>query len=333
MPWVRVIKTVKGRPYAYLQRSFRDGGTVRTESRYLGPASAVDRPAGAPADPPPAPPDATPTNTPDDLPPSRRFVGITARQRLRFRFVPSTRHLSPERMQQEYRRVLEWAQGLGVPPEGFPRVALREGKAAGLRRSWGGGGMVVTVGRHEGRKAARRAFADALGHAFLDGVRASNPLAYGALAGRLDPSFRTTNRLVFQALALGGEQSRLALTLQIHAFGRLHPVAGTKADSIGLPGYGKRGGWEDEAAALIGEIATRGFRDADVARRRAVSTAYAAEYKARRAVEQAGAFDRITGQRRALKRKLVAATAARLATEEARRKLDILAGLVPELAR
>lgn len=38
----RVIKWVKGRPYLYEQSSFRVGGKVRTESKYLGPASDAD---------------------------------------------------------------------------------------------------------------------------------------------------------------------------------------------------------------------------------------------------------------------------------------------------
>jgi hypothetical protein len=33
-----VIKVIKGRRYRYEQRSYRDSGRVRTESRYLGPA-------------------------------------------------------------------------------------------------------------------------------------------------------------------------------------------------------------------------------------------------------------------------------------------------------
>jgi hypothetical protein len=39
MGWYQVIKTVKGHRYEYLQRSWREGKKVRTESRYIGPAS------------------------------------------------------------------------------------------------------------------------------------------------------------------------------------------------------------------------------------------------------------------------------------------------------
>lgn len=38
-----VIKTIKGRQYCYLQRSYREGGRVRTESLYLGPVSGGRR--------------------------------------------------------------------------------------------------------------------------------------------------------------------------------------------------------------------------------------------------------------------------------------------------
>jgi hypothetical protein len=41
-----VIKTIKGRRYAYEQRTWREGKRVRTESRYLGPAAGVLRPKG-----------------------------------------------------------------------------------------------------------------------------------------------------------------------------------------------------------------------------------------------------------------------------------------------
>ena len=38
-----VIKVIKGRRYRYEQRSYREGGRVRTESLYLGPAEGVRR--------------------------------------------------------------------------------------------------------------------------------------------------------------------------------------------------------------------------------------------------------------------------------------------------
>lgn len=346
MGWNRVVKTVKGRQYAYLQRSFRDGATVRTESRYLGPVNgseAAGRPS-LPAEMPSLAPIATaagiaaegtvPADGPGHAyPSSRRAYLDSVKQGLRFCFVPSARRMSGERMEREYARVVEWAQGLGVPAARFPRILVREGKEAGFRRAWFGGGIVVSMARAGGRTAGRRAFTDALGHAFLDGVRESNPIAFEALAASLEPSFRTTNRLVFAALTAGGRESRLALSLQLSVFGHVHAVAGVRAENIGLSAYGRRGGWEDEAAGIIGEIAAHGYKGARLARVQAVHNAHEAESKARRAYERAGTFDRITGKRRALGRKLVATTAGRMAAEETYRKLDALARVVPELAR
>jgi hypothetical protein len=36
--WYTVVKTIKGHRYEYLQRTWREGKKVRTESRYIGPA-------------------------------------------------------------------------------------------------------------------------------------------------------------------------------------------------------------------------------------------------------------------------------------------------------
>lgn len=48
MGWYRVEKVVQGRRYVYLQRSYREGGKVRTESRYLGPVSPAEPPSQFP---------------------------------------------------------------------------------------------------------------------------------------------------------------------------------------------------------------------------------------------------------------------------------------------
>ena len=39
MGWYQCVKTVKGHKYLYLQMSYREGGKVKTKSKYLGPVS------------------------------------------------------------------------------------------------------------------------------------------------------------------------------------------------------------------------------------------------------------------------------------------------------
>jgi hypothetical protein len=50
MGWYTVVKTIKGHRYEYLQRTWREGKKVRTESRYIGPAEPAQD--GAPSRPP-----------------------------------------------------------------------------------------------------------------------------------------------------------------------------------------------------------------------------------------------------------------------------------------
>jgi hypothetical protein len=50
--WYSVIKTIKGHRYEYLQRTWREGKKVRTESHYIGPAEVT--PSSALSRPPPA---------------------------------------------------------------------------------------------------------------------------------------------------------------------------------------------------------------------------------------------------------------------------------------
>jgi ADP-Ribosyltransferase in polyvalent proteins len=44
MEWYKVIKTIKGRRYHYLQRTHRQGKHVRTENKYIGPVNDAARP-------------------------------------------------------------------------------------------------------------------------------------------------------------------------------------------------------------------------------------------------------------------------------------------------
>ena len=46
MGWYRVVKTIKGHRYEYLQRTWREGRHVRTESRYIGLGDGKAAPPG-----------------------------------------------------------------------------------------------------------------------------------------------------------------------------------------------------------------------------------------------------------------------------------------------
>jgi hypothetical protein len=65
----KVIKTIRKRKYMYLQTSYRQGGRVRTISKYLGPADYVPGPVG---DIPPAPYTNIGASTPQEA--KQRFI-------------------------------------------------------------------------------------------------------------------------------------------------------------------------------------------------------------------------------------------------------------------
>ena len=45
--WYPTIKTIKGRPYLYRQRTWREGGRVRSQTQYVGPIDLAG-PTGRP---------------------------------------------------------------------------------------------------------------------------------------------------------------------------------------------------------------------------------------------------------------------------------------------
>src|SRR5436305_14536419 len=45
--WYRVVKTIKGHHYVYLQQTYREGNRVRTRNRYLGPAGSETAASGS----------------------------------------------------------------------------------------------------------------------------------------------------------------------------------------------------------------------------------------------------------------------------------------------
>lgn len=48
MDWYIVVKTINGRRYRYRQKTWREGGRVRTRSEYIGPADKIfSEPASA----------------------------------------------------------------------------------------------------------------------------------------------------------------------------------------------------------------------------------------------------------------------------------------------
>lgn len=60
MDWYRVVKTIRGRRYHYWQKTYREGGKVKTLNKYIGPAGSSPAVIAAPLTPQGGPTDANP---------------------------------------------------------------------------------------------------------------------------------------------------------------------------------------------------------------------------------------------------------------------------------
>ena len=157
--WYRVTKKVKGRSYLYLQRSFRDGGKVRTESRYIGPADGGNDAGGhsVPILPsmvmgelsPPSLLDIAEPLSPSVITTNERAINRKNLAGLRIRFDIRECQICPERLEREYSRVRGWAQSLGVSHDSFPSIAIRKGSTVRVRKAW--------LGSYADHPAQRRA--------------------------------------------------------------------------------------------------------------------------------------------------------------------------------
>lgn len=333
MGWNRVIKTVKGHQYAYMQRSWREGKHVRTESRFIG---AVFGAGGAsiretvPAAPVPAEVSAGAviTTHPQRKPATSKGAPLPG---VRLRFDPTRAKVSAARLESDHRKAREWAGRLGVPAERFPGLVVASGASLASRRARFSNNMIVTVPRGErNRSAIRKEIHAATGRAMLDSLREANPERFCAVAGAMDASFRETNRLLFRYLAGQAKADRLVLSLQIYTFGYISAprMLRQSPERLGVAGFGddaRRHSWEGEAVAILAEAQGKGW--AKVAEVRAKATQEAARRErmaVRRYLETRSLFDRFTGKRRTMRKKLAQAVQSRRLCEEAERKAGLL---------
>jgi hypothetical protein len=327
--WYRVIKTVKGRQYAYLQRSWRDGKRVRTQSISLGPVSGGGGSAAQIKPEPPAP-----------LPQDDQAVITTIQPTnptaptpygLQFRFDPEKAKVSVARLESDHSRAREWAVRLGVPAERFPGLVVASGSTLSHRRARFSNNMVVFIPKAErNRSAIRREVHKATARAMLDGLRECSPARFASVAGAMDASFRETNRLLFGFLSRQDGASKIALSLQVYAFGYISAQRGrfkNAPENLGIAGFGdkeRRKSWEDEAVAILADAQGKGWQKISETQHKATSDAVRAEKAAmRRYLETRSLFDRFTGKRRLMRKRFDQAAQVRQLCEEAERKTTL----------
>jgi len=317
-----VIKTVKGRPYLYLQESYWDHGQVRTRSEYIGPIDPTtgevhtskdvfdplvlepflrqrldvwktlslgfsevqpDQPS-APRPPPASSPQPPRLHIP-------ALPSAASLSRLRIDLDTEAYRLSRHSLEQDYRQCARRLLALGIPEERWPRLRLTSGRTLRIRRQRLEDAWVVQAPwawwpTRPDREKVREAFRQALGRVEIEALRRGRPDRYAQLSLGFSESHKQTSALLFRYLwHVRGSSYRL---LALWFFSLMHPVGSVPAERLGLSHYGSRRSWEDEAAALYAEVLRYG-RDklrsrigANLARARATVRQIAAQGRLRR---------------------------------------------------
>lgn len=259
----RVIKTVKGYRYLYEQRSFREGGKVKTEARYLG---RVDDPDSVITTAPviTAPADASRKTMLPAIP------GAAGNDPFRpqFRIDCARYAISRHALEQEAKRHCGFLHRAGLDTSRLPDIGVIHGRAVEVKKA--GGRYLVTLpptGKPAGhRTAVKKAFSRALGYASLDLLRTQQPDSYGWLSLHLSKEYRDTTHALIRYALSSRYENRFAAVLSLQFFATFpqlrqwrHRGNKLEAQRVGLPDWGYRGDWEDEAATLLGEITRNGY--------------------------------------------------------------------------
>lgn len=293
MGWYRVTKTIGGRAYVYAQRTYREGGKVRTENRYIGPASAAAGTGEAPRSQMPAarPKTAIPadeaviidevittTNAPsrdasspiDDYTETRTLKQHIKQPSytlpLHLRFNAERYNISGRGLTAEHERVTKRMQMMGLVTEQLPPIVLNVSAKVGMRRRRLRGGYVVTMARHVrpgtgGRNAFRREYRKALAHRWLDQIEQQRPLYFEVIRTEMNDAYRHAKWEMTKFILNSSLKGKLAITLHILWTGQMPPTLRKRYDpqSFGMMDDDRRRGWRDDAAKVIGEVIQRGY--------------------------------------------------------------------------
>ena len=242
MKWYFVTKKIGGRRYLYHQRTYREGGKVRTISQYVGPQADVAT-SGTSADPQtsnlnPIDPGAENEASvllgddeeyqpgrlqiPWDRPPKPRRERTSNSNwtdaRLNWLAVQDKlkeRKISLTALQAEQRRVTSHLDRMGLEGDRLATIRLEDGWLGGYSRYRNGYRVkLASDGNGSGRNRFKRNYRLALAHAMLDQVYSQSPSQYDRLRTFMDGSWFNSKLLITGHILKSGDPKRLWWTMQ-----------------------------------------------------------------------------------------------------------------------
>lgn len=324
MGWYFVTKRIGGRAYRYKQKTYREGGKVRTQCEYVGPISdsegggqlssqmdevAVDEiiignpfervaqkeeiNIGNPFETRPKAKGKSKFKKPHQSVLS--FSGVGSRQKF------SKRNISVTALSAEYERVGSFIENLGIERSSFPKFKIKEGGRIGWRQRKSG--FVVSIGSFkdgQGRNQFKQSYRTGLAKAMLDTIRQEKPFLYDSLRTTLDRSYFNSKMVITQQLLKSNEKGKIGLTLQFLWSGSLPQSLENRFGKSGkrpITKY-KPASWEDGATEMIADVIKRGYKPAFANANKQKKKAKANAKRAFKRYYKMGRFTRLTSKGR-----------------------------------
>lgn len=285
MGWYFVTKRIGGRAYRYKQRTYREGGKVRTQCEYVGPISdsegggqlsaqmdevVVDEIIiGNPFERAAQKEEFTFGNPFEDNSKVQGKAKFKKPQQSALSFSGtgsrktfSKRNISATALSAEYERAGSFIENLGIERASFPKFKIKEGARIGWHKRKSG--FIVSIGSSndgQGRNQFKQSYRTGLAKAMLDTIRQEKPFLYDSLRTTLDRPYFNTKMVITQQLLKSNEKGKIGLTLQFLWSGSLPQSLEKRFGKSGkrpITKY-KPASWEDRATEMIANVIKRGY--------------------------------------------------------------------------
>ena len=251
----RVIKTVKGKQYAYLQESYRVGDKVKTRSKYLGAVSSLGS-SGASGSPSNTETSHADHQSKEETHVINPKVITTKKDGLRIKGKFDSSSVSVSALQSKRSAFVKRMMSKGINGRALPQITLR----ASRRENTGGysfnarsRNITVTMSKGGNRSDFRRNVFRAFGKSSLEAIKMQKPEQYKKLSLQFKQSHKASQKAISNYLKQTKGNTYKVYGLKF--WGNAGNLKGEiEASKIGLVDYSKRKTWEDEALTIYSEM-------------------------------------------------------------------------------
>ena len=271
----RVIKTVKGKQYAYLQESYRVGNKVKTRSTYLGAVSgsgggkgsgkSQKKQGGGKRESSPASSGAggSGENAPQEEASPLNKVITTKNEGLRVRGDFSKSKVSVSALENKRKAFVRRMKAKGLNAQAMPQITLKKSlrsEPQGFRFNKRSQNISVFLPRGGNRSDFRKEVFRAFGKSSLEAMKKQKPKEFQELSLQFKKSHKASQGAISDYLkhTRGGVYKIWGLKF----FGNAENLKKVVSDSgkLALVDFSTRKTWEDEALTIYSEMERVGVK-------------------------------------------------------------------------